>query len=172
MASDTSVGTVIEKVFAEFKKITPALIALLIVSGLILFLPESVLSRMALNDLPVLWKRICGIAFLVSAALIITITINVIFKKLINRRIQKNLRKRYIELPDELKDILLEMLRSNDKKIKLDYTAGTTQYLMEAGFIHKVQQYIFVGPGYIDPPDFVPQPWLLNLYNAEPELFQ
>lgn len=172
MASENSVGNVIEKVFDRFKKVTPALIAVLIVSGLLLFLPETVLSRMTLNDLPAVWKRIIGITFLASATLIITIIIDVIIKKLNNRRMRKNFRKRYMELSDDHKAILLNILRSTNKKMKLDYAAGTTQYLMNNGFIHQVQSYMFIGPGYIDPPDFVPQPWLVDLYNTEPELFK
>ena len=49
-----------EKVFDSFKKITPALVSVALLSGFILFLPEAVLIKISLNDLPDLWKRIIG----------------------------------------------------------------------------------------------------------------
>ncbi|WP_291246609.1 super-infection exclusion protein B [Fournierella sp.] len=172
MSSDKSIGDMIEKVFGEFKKVTPALISVLVASGLILFLPEKVLSKMALSNLPESWKRIISFIFLVSISLIAAIGISEVVKKLENCRIRKKLRKQYIELSSDCKNILIGLLRSRSKKMKLDYTAGTTQYLISNGFIHQVQSYMFVGPGYIEPVDFVPQPWLVDLYNKEPDLFK
>lgn len=172
MTSDKSIGDVIEKAFGEFKKVTPALISVLIASGLILFLPEKVLSQMALNDLPESWKRIISIVFLASTSLITTIIIRETIENLDNKRIRRKLRKQYIELSGDFKAILIDILCSRDQKMKLDYTAGTTQYLINNGFIHQVQPYMFVGPRYIEPIDFVPQPWLVDLYNREPDLFK
>ena len=43
---------IVTKVFDSFKRWTPALLAVSIVTGLILFLPDSILQRMALNDIP------------------------------------------------------------------------------------------------------------------------
>lgn len=87
-----------EKTFDSFKKITPALVAIAILTGLLLFLPESVLARMSLNELPGLWKRIIGIVFLLSVALIGTIVIFPVFSYVLskhrNRRIKENLKKR------------------------------------------------------------------------------
>ena len=172
MASGNSVGNIIGKVFDEFKKVTPALIAILIVSGLLLFLPETVLSRMDLNNLPELWKRIIGIAFLISATLIITFTTDIIIKNIDKIRKRRKFRKCYMRLSDDHKAILSNILRSSNKRMKLDYTAGTTQYLMSSGFIIQVQTYLFVGPEGIDPSDFIPHPWLIDLYNTEPKIFK
>ena len=71
-----------EKVFDSFKKISPALIAVALASGLILFLPESVLEKMALNNLQDVWKIVIGLVFIVSCALIITIAIVEGYKKI------------------------------------------------------------------------------------------
>ena len=172
MSSDKSIGDIIEKAFGEFKKVTPALISVLVASGLILFLPEKVLTQMALNNLPESWKRMISIVFLISASLIATLIMSETLESLENRRIRRKYRKLYVELSADCKSILINLLRSRDKKMKLDYTAGTTQYLMSNGFIHQAQSYMFVGPGYMEPLDFVPQPWLVDLYNKEPDLFK
>ena len=74
----TMINSISEKTFGSFKKITPALVAVAIITGLLLFLPESVLAKMSLNALPDLWKRIIGIIFLLSVALICTISILII----------------------------------------------------------------------------------------------
>lgn len=70
-----SVDSIVEKTFDNFKKITPALVAVAILSGLLLFLPESILKKMSLDNLPVLWNRIIGIVFLLSVALILTMIV-------------------------------------------------------------------------------------------------
>lgn len=58
-----NLGDTIEKVFDNFKKVTPLLLTMALISGLILFLPNSILSKMALNDLPKAWKIIIGLIF-------------------------------------------------------------------------------------------------------------
>jgi hypothetical protein len=70
-----SVDSIAEKTFDNFKKITPALVAVAILSGLLLFLPESILKKMSLDELPILWNRIIGIVFLLSVALISTMIV-------------------------------------------------------------------------------------------------
>lgn len=47
-----SLDSLTEKLFDNFKKITPALVASAILNGLLLFLPKSILGRMNLDVLP------------------------------------------------------------------------------------------------------------------------
>ncbi len=68
-----SVDNISEKIFDNFKKITPALVAVALLTGMILFLPEPVLIKMSLNNLPILWNKIIGFIFLLSVALIVTL---------------------------------------------------------------------------------------------------
>ena len=70
-----SIDSIAEKTFDNFKRITPALVAVAILTGLLLFLPQNVLEKMNLYELPVLWNRIIGIVFLLSVALILTIIV-------------------------------------------------------------------------------------------------
>ena len=70
-----SVDNISEKTFDNFKKITPALVAIALLTGMILFLPESILDKMALSNLPDLWNKVIGLTFLLSVALIITLVV-------------------------------------------------------------------------------------------------
>ena len=79
------IENLLEKTFDSFKKITPGLVAFAILTGSLLFLPESVLTRMNLNELPDLWKRRIGLLFLLSVALIGTIVIFAVFSTKSNR---------------------------------------------------------------------------------------
>ncbi len=165
-----------EKAFDNFKKITPALLAIAIASGLVLFLPEAVLAKMSLNELDNAWKRVIGIVFIVSVALIITIVFVELFKKINDRRKMKLIRKRtrenFINLSPEYKRLLIMMLKSDERSLDMDPRSGDTLYLLNGMYIHQAQSYMFVGPGCTSTMKYTPQPWLIDLYNNEPELFQ
>ena len=165
-----------EKVFDSFKKITPALVAVALLSGFLLFLPETVLIKMSLNDLPDLWKRIIGVVFLLSVSLILTIITFSIISKIItkcrNKRIKDILKKRLKALSPRQKAIVVNMLKSDDKTILLDKNSGDTIYLVNNLFLHMPQQLFTMGLDNEMKLTYVPQPWLLDLYNEEPELFK
>lgn len=171
-----SFDSIAEKTFDNFKKITPALAAVAILSGLLIFLPESVLAKMNLDELPVLWNRIIGIVFLLSIALIATIVIFSVISDIStrrrNKRIRENLKKKLLTLSPRQKAIVLQVLRSEDKTISLDKTSGDTVYLVNNLFLHMPEQVFTLGWNNEMILTYVPQPWLLELYNEEPELFK
>lgn len=171
-----SVDNIAEKTFDNFKKITPALVAVAILSGLLLFLPENILKKMSLDELPVLWNRIIGIVFLLSVALISTMVvfsaISHIIEKRRNKRIRVNLKKKLQTLSPRQKAIILQLLRSEDKTISLDKNSGDTIYLVNNLFLHMPEQAFTLGWNNEMILTYVPQPWLLDLYNEEPELFK
>ena len=176
MSVNVNFDSKIDKIFADFKKLSPALIAVAIASGLILFLPYNILERMALDKLPDLWKRVIGIIFIVSVALIVTIVLVDVYKK-VRAKIRykltiKKLRSRYLQLSNSQKALIKKMLHSRDKSSKLDCTSGDVLYLQENDFIHQAEKYMFFGSGYTAPVTFAPQPWLLDLYKQEPEIFK
>lgn len=144
-----SIGNLMEKVFDSFKKITPALIAIALFTGMLLFLPEYMLKRMSLADLPVMWRQIIGITFLLSIALIITLLISAIFRSFILRWKKKkqkaNLKKKYVKLSPNQKDIILRMLQSDEKSVLLDSNSGDTIYLEKNLFLHRPQQFVTLG---------------------------
>lgn len=171
-----SVDSIAEKTFDNFKKITPALVAIAILTGLLLFLPKSVLAKMNLDELPVLWNRVIGIVFLLSVALIATMivfsVISQITSKRRSKRIRVNLKKRYQTLSPKQKAIILKLLRSEDKTITLDKNSGDTIYLVNNMFLHMPEQAFTLGWNNEMILIYVPQPWLLDLYNEEPEFFK
>lgn len=170
------VESLLEKAFDSFKKITPALVAVAILSGSLLFLPEAILKKMSLNDLPNQWKRIIGILFLLCVSLIATILMFSIGAKIVakrrNKRIKDNLKKRLKALSQRQKAIIIKLLKSDDKTILLDKNSGDTIYLENNLFLHMPQQVFAMGWDNEMKLRYVPQPWLLELYNEEPELFE
>ncbi len=132
--------------------------------------------KMSLNDLPDLWKRIIGIVFLLSVALIVTILIFSVSTKIVtkrrNKRIKGNLKKQLKRLSPRQKTIVIEMLKSDDKTISLDMNSGDTIYLLNSHFLYMPQQVLTMDMDNEMIGTYVPQPWLLNLYNEEPELFE
>ena len=171
-----SVDNIAEKTFDNFKKITPALVAVAILTGLVLFLPENLLKKMSLDELPVLWNRIIGIVFLLSVALISTMIvfslISHITEKRRNKRIRVNLKKKLQTLSPRQKAIVIQLMRSDDKTITLDKNSGDTIYLVNNLFLHMPEQAFTLGWNNEMILTYVPQPWLLDLYNEEPELFR
>lgn len=170
-----SIDNIFEKIFDNFKKITPFLIAIAIFTGLLLFLPENTLKTMKLNELPILWYRIIGITFLLSIALITTIVLSSMFSpiklKWQNWQKIKKLKKEYKKLSPEQKEIILQLLKSEDKSIQLDMNSGNANHLVNKLFLYCKNQLVMPGFGAELYLTFNPQPWLLDLWNEEPEFF-
>lgn len=175
MSVDISADKVVEKTFDNFKKLTPALLAVAIFTGLILFLPASLLDKMSLDKLPDLWRQVIGTVFLLSIALIIAIicwsAFDFLNEKRKYKRFRINQRKKFQKLSPRQRQIVLDLLHSNDKTIRLDRNSGDTIYLLNNLFLHQPDQ--MFSPGWENEMIFifVPHPWLLDLYNEEPQLF-
>ena len=170
-----SVDDIIEKILHNFKKITPALVAVTILTGLLLFLPENILFRMSLDKLRDSWKQIIGMLFLLSLTLIFTMIffslisrIVKIWRKKINRL---NLKNKYRKLSITQKAIILELLRSKDKTIMLDKNSGDTIFLVNEMFLHQPEQVFSLGWNNEMILTYVPELWLMKLYNEDPKLF-
>ena len=170
-----SVDIISEKTFDNFKKITPALVAIALLTGMILFLPESILDKMALSNLPDLWNKVIGLTFLLSVALIITLVVFSIISRIRDKRqtkrLRENLKKNLKRLSPRQKSIVVQLLHSEDKTISLDKNSGDTIYLVNNLFIYMPQQAVTLGWNNEMILTYVPQPWLLDLFNDEPELF-
>ena len=176
MGIDVSMDKVTSKVFDNFKKLTPALFSLAIISGLLLFLPESILQKMALINLSDSLKMIIGFVFLLCVALIVTIVLFSLFGKLLSsrkyKRFRMNQKKKLEHLSQQQRMIINELMHSNDKSIQLDANSGDTIYLLSNLFIHQPQQIISVDYDNAMIFTYVPEPWLIDLYNEKPELFK
>lgn len=176
MAIEIPTDTIVDKVFAGFKKITPALVAVSLASGAILFLPANILKLLGLNKLPENVRTVIGIVFLLSTTLIVTIALSVCWKtitrKIRHTKVLKNLKKRFLVLAPEQKKIVLELLKSEDKVILLDAASGNTLYLQNNNFIYRPEQIFSAGYDNEIYMKFTPHPWLIDLYNNEPDLFK
>ena len=164
-----------DKLFEHLQKASPVVVAITIVTGAILFLPESLRGKLYISNISEQWLQIIGIIFLFSAFLIITIicqmVISSISRKMKNHQQLKRLMKQYETLDARQKGIISELLHSEEKSIVLDMYDGDAQYLTSLGFIFGPQQ-----PVTLDWNDklyvkFLPKPWLLNLYNQNPNRF-
>lgn len=133
-----SVDNISEKIFDNFKKITPALVAVALLTGMILFLPEPVLIKMSLNNLQILWNKIIGFIFLLSVALIVTLfvfsVISKVKNKIMEKKITENLKNKFKKLSPRQKDIVFQLLHSEDKTVVLDKNSGDTIYLINNCF--------------------------------------
>ena len=174
MGIDISMDT--SNVFDNFKKLTPALFSIMTLSGLILFLPQSILHKMALDNLPDSVKMIIGFIFLLSSALTVSIIVfSYMHKAALHRRRKlflMNKKKMLMQLGDSQKKIIFELLHSNDKKIYLDPNSGDTLYLLNNGFLFQPTQVFSVDYDNNTIMSYTPQPWLLDLFNENPNLFQ
>lgn len=175
MGVEISMDNISSKVFDNFKKITPALFSLVILSGLVLFLPENILAKMGLNNLPDLVKVIIGIIFLLCSSLIVTIVLFSCFESWRKKRKQKqfqiNQRKKLEQLSNSQKRIIFDLMRSDDKSIQLEANSGDTQYLLANRFIHQPTQAMSLGFNNEMELIYIPEPWLMDLYNSNPEIF-
>jgi len=175
MSVEIPTDKIIDKVFAGFKKITPALIAVFLATSAVLFLHPKILMILGLNNIPELVRTIVGIIFLLSATLIVTIFLvegwRFVQKKITREVTIRKLRNSVIKLAPEQKKIVLELLENEDKVIQLAMVSGNAIYLQDHGFIHRPDQMII--PGYDDElyAKYVPHSWLIDLYNKEPDLF-
>lgn len=173
--NNISFDKIVDKVFDGFKKITPALVAISIVSGLILFLPTNILDRLQLVDLPQELTRVIGLMFVLSIALITTIAISIIFEKIKlsikKKRSIKIHRKSFLNLPCSLKVILIRMLDSPSRSITLDSTSGDTLYLLQNGYIYQPKQTLTIFDLSENKCTYVPQPWLVDFYIEDPKSF-
>ena len=177
MCVEVKVGELIDKVFAGFKKITPALIVLDIVSGCVLFLPQSFLAIIGLENIPNVWRIILGLIFLSCSAMIIVILLSPCVRKIKEKykakKQWKTLEKLWIGLSDDKKAVVCTLLNEPEKSGYLVSTSGITIYLQNVCVISRPQQHMYVD--YDDLPHqrfvYCLQPWVIDLFEKKPELF-
>ena len=168
----------LEKIFDNFKKITPALVVVSIVSALILFLPKSIIEEIGIYNIIEFHKGYVWLIFLCSTTLIVAIALSPIiehFRLKIWSKIAKiEQRKRVKKLNPQYKQIINEALKNADRTVCLDISSGDTIYLQSKGLLYVSPQVAFLA-GRRDNKifeKFVPPSWLIDLYNEEPELFE
>ena len=174
MSVDIKFDEMIEKIFHNFNKVTPMLISLLATTIFLLFAPKEVLVKIGIGSMHENVKLIIGIVFLILSFLLITLFINFIikyFKKFyFNKVTVKKLRNKFIKLDDSLKSLLIDLLNEEELSKEYNSAAGNIMYLTDNKFIYRSSLVLTQGYNGLYA-TFVPHPWLIDLYNNEPELF-
>ena len=172
-----NVSVSLDKLFDSLKKITPAVVSIGIVSGLILFLPDKVLQYIYLASLPERWLRIIAIIFLLSLFICLTVMIRDLGLTIKThgerRRAEKKRKSQYSLLDEDQKQIIYDILTSKDKQILLSLEDGNADYLIKNGFIYRPTQQaeIDYNTGRLLA-HYLAQPWLITEYLKNPEFFQ
>lgn len=82
------------------------------------------------------------------------------------------MRKRFIDLSNDKKQIVCEIVKKTNEPIELDSSLGVVRYLESFKFITKTQNigtFDMYSNGAIFP--YTAQAWVIELYDKEPELF-
>ena len=167
-------NSLFDRVFDGFKKTTPALFAVLICTGLILFLPQSIMKKTGLDSIPNNWKVILGISFFLSLAIIFAIVgfgvCKFIRKKYNRYKLKRHRMKQLIGLTQKQKEILITLLESDEKRIMLYDLSGDTRYLMNKEFIYRPSQAADFDDNGNMVLYYVPYPWLMDMYQKNPKV--
>jgi len=62
--------------FIQLLKLPPSILAAVVMgTGLILFLPMSILQKLGLNNIPELWRTILGFSFIISISVLVVVAL-------------------------------------------------------------------------------------------------
>ena len=171
MSEPKGIDIIITKVFDSFRKISPALIAVTIVSGIVLFAPKAFLDKLGLASLPDNIIMAIGILFLLFTALIITILLSYFSEWLRKRKILREKINDCHMLNENQKLLMKKMLSSTEKAAYLKAIDGDTVFLESKGILCRPTQsadYDMISRNIYK---YCPQPWVIELWPKNPKLF-
>ncbi len=171
MSEPAGIEAIIVKVFDSFRKISPALIAIAIVTAIILFAPISFLTQLGLDTLSRDVTIVIGLVFLLSITLILTILFSYIFEHLRKRKIIKEKINDCRMLNDKQKEIMKKMMQSKDRANFLKSTDGDVVFLKSKGLICRPEQTADIHMVSSNTYEFCPQPWVVEIWLKNPKLF-
>lgn len=119
-----SIDKVLEKVFDNLKKLTPALAALCIGTAVMLFFPKSWLQKLYLDTVPEHLMSAIGALFIISAVLVLVITATALSKRVSLWRAIKIGEKRLESLSIEEKEIIIVMYNQPGHVLSMDESGG------------------------------------------------
>ena len=119
------------KDFVQLLKLPPSILAAIVLgSGLILFLPQNILQKLGLASIPELWRTILGGSFIISSSLLIIYfgirVFKVIFLKFYMIRFKLKFPKVMNNLRSEELIIVALLYRSPNYTSRLPYSDGVT----------------------------------------------
>lgn len=167
--SNTSFDKIIDNVFDSLKKLTPALLALLIASSFILFAPEEFMRKINLDNLGGTFKTVCGFTFVISLSLIVSILTFSIVGLIKRRSFVKSLEKELQRLTDPEKIIVKLMYHMPAHAISLSVQEGITGALLQKKIIARASTVgDYVG---IFTFQFVLNPWVIRYLDSHSDFY-
>lgn len=162
------------KDFLDFFKLPPhTLFALALGTGLVLFLPDSIISKLYLLN----FRNNCGwvisLIFIISFTLLVTIIVVKIGKKLYDKILYRKLKKKRIKYLKELDKVktqtIKEFLKEEDQTLTLNYNNGVTQQLLH---MYVIQMAGNTQPTYVELDNSMPiayflQPWVSKIIDED-----
>lgn len=163
----------IDKLFKYLEKISPVVITVSIVSGLMLFAPYSIKEKLFLTDISVSVLRIISTIFLFSFFLTLLLLIESCICSVKKRTKVKKYKKHYLTLDNSQKRLILQALQSEAGGVLLDTASRDAQYLVTLGYLFLPSQPVELNffPNEMQA-KYVPQPWLITEYNKDPDFFK
>ena len=160
MSVDLKIGEIIDKIFLSFQKMSPALIAIAITCGFIIFAPKAFLEKLGIAELPTYVIQIIGSIFLLSIFLILCIFFSIVSKRIRSAATMKRIEKAMEELtPEELKRVLF-MFYSQGNVLSMSVQDGVTGALVMKGIITHASH---VGDGIgLFTFQYILQPWAVR----------
>lgn len=170
------------KEFLEIFKLPPSILtAISIVTGLILFLPERIISVFYLLDFKNKYGSIIGIVFIISITMLFVLVVMWFAKKIIEKYKTKRIIKRRIkyllELDENKTKLIKKFINQKDHTLNLPTNNGVTvelnsmQVISFAGNMQPVTfGDIFDGDENTMYINYFLQPWVINLTEKEEAL--
>lgn len=162
------------KDFVNLLKLPPKILAgLAIASGLLLFLPDKIISKLYMDSLKSKYGFLIGVIFIVTISILTCYTLIVVGKAILHTYNNKRLikyRKAFLKKLDyEDKILIREMMEQPGKTLELPVNHGT---------VIKLAYYNVITPTgsshLVDPFDmriiYFLQPWVIQEITANPDL--
>ncbi len=128
------------KDFIQLLKLPPTILAAVAMgTGLILFLPISILQRLGLDKIPEQWKTILGLALIISSSLLVVYFIVKVVKSIISKYYRLRFKRRFPKIMMGLRDeelaVVALLYNSPNYTSRLPYTDGVTVRLKSKNVI-------------------------------------
>ncbi|MDY3548950.1 super-infection exclusion protein B [Riemerella anatipestifer] len=145
--------TLLSKLFDLNKIPTKIIFLLAIVSGLLMFLPDTILSQLYITEFKKDYGKYFGIIFIISISFLFINLLIWIFKKInvyvFRKKISKKLMKNLNELTFAEQSVIREFFIKNEPAIKLPYDNPIVKNLINKGIVVRIsdigEQNVFAG---------------------------
>ena len=123
------------KDFIQLLKLPPTILAAVAMgTGLILFLPISILERLGLDKIPEQWKTVLGLALIISSSLLVVYFLVKVGKSIISKYYWLRFKTKFPKVMRDLRGAELAVVallyRSPNYTSRLPYTDGVTVRLI------------------------------------------